>query len=82
MENRVVFVRKCGELLSMAKPNLLKCELKLGKNIKRKSHEPGFAPDDEYVIVTCENGYDYKINVTGNSLGSIAEAIFNEMAHK
>jgi len=81
-KQRTDFVQKCGELLNIAKPHLLKCEFVLGKHIARKNHHTGFAPDDEYVVVTCENASTYEINITGNSLGAIAEAIFTKMVYK
>ena len=80
---RIDFVQKCGEVLHIAKPNLIRCELKLGKDITKKAHdETNYAPDDEYVVVTCENGFTYKICVEANSLNAIASAIFTSMAHK
>jgi len=79
---RIDFVQKCGELLRIAKPNLISCELKLGKDIPHKAYEPCYAPDDEYVVVTCENGHTYKVCVEANSLNAIAVAIFTSMAHK
>ena len=79
---RIVFVERCGELLHRAKPNLVSCKLSLGKDIQAKAHDPIFVPDSEYVIVTCENEYTYKICVEGNSLISIATAIFTSMEHK
>lgn len=79
---RIDFVQKCGELLHIAKPNLISCELKLGRDIPKKAYEPLYVPDDEYVVVTCENGCTYKICVEANSLNAIAAAIFTSMAHK
>jgi hypothetical protein len=79
---RIDFVQKCGELLRIAKPHLLNCKLKLGKDITKSPHEPGFMPNEEYVVVTCDNGYTYKILVEANSLSAIAKAIFSDMAHK
>ena len=79
---RIDFVQKCGELLHIAKPNLISCELKLGRDIPVKSFETGYAPDEEYVVVTCENGYTYKICVEANSLAAIAAVIFANMSHK
>ena len=59
-KERADFVKQCGELLRMAKPNLVKCELKLGKDIQDCIHDIGvpllLAPDSEYVVVTAENG--------------------------
>lgn len=79
--NRREFVRKCGELLKDAKPHLVSCEYKLGSEMPPKLHER-YYDNDEYVLVTCENGYTYSIMITANSLCSIAEAIFSKMAYK
>lgn len=79
------FVTKLGELLAIAKPNLVKCELVKGNEIEvselNKAYER-YMPDDDYVLVTCENGYSYKINVTANSLSAIAQEVFTKMAYK
>ena len=80
-EQRVEFVQKCGDLLANAKPHLISCELKLGKDLPESIMET-YVTEDEYVVVTCENGTNYKIPVEGNSLGAIAEVIFSKMAHK
>jgi hypothetical protein len=78
-------VQKCGELLKIAKPHLIATKLVLGKDIHvseiKKPYER-YVPDDEYVVVTCENGYSYKLPVEGNSLCAIASEIFNKMTHK
>jgi len=79
---RVLFVQKCGELLHAAKPSLICCELKLGKNIPYKANNSSFMPDGEYVVVTCINKHIYTIYVDGNSLATIAAAIFTKMLHK
>ena len=79
------FVSKCGELLRIAKPHLVSCEYKKGRDIPVKDfwekHEV-YAPDDDYVVVTCENGARYVLPIEGNSLNAIAEEIFRSMAHK
>lgn len=69
------FVAKLSEVLNMAKPHLT-CEYKLGEEID-KNHTGG-----EYVIVTCENGYQYKLNVSANSLAAIGEEVFTAMVCK
>ena len=82
---RIEFVRECGQLLHKAKRNLVSCELKLGKDIRDIHAErgnPSLAPEEEYVVVTCENNYSYNICVEGNSLCAIAAAIFSQMSHK
>jgi hypothetical protein len=40
-----------------------------------------FMENDEYVMVTCKNGYHYFVNITGDSLMSIAESVLREMMH-
>jgi len=83
MDNKKIeFVRKCGEVLRIAKPHLTSCELKLGKDIRLGVGQPPVHPEDEYVVVTCDNGYSYNILVEANSLGAIASAIFSQMSHK
>ena len=69
METTKEFVEKLGELLTMAKPHLVKCEL--------------IEDDcDKYVVVTCETGYQYKIDVTANSAAATAAAVFHQMTFK
>ena len=79
------FVQKCGELLTIAKPHLKSCELKKGRDITvsdiKKQYER-YIPDDDYVVVSCENGARYILPVEGNSLNAIAAEIFNSMTHK
>ena len=77
---KAAFVKSCGELLRIAKPNLVSCELLKGADIQSvtKTH----IPTNDYVKVLCENGYFYTINVTANSLCSIASEIFNKMTSK
>jgi len=87
---RVEFVNKLGELLHIAKPNLFSCHLATGRQIMdAHTSEPHFKtlhPDlwefSEYVVVTCENEYQYLINVSANSLAAIAEAVFKQMVCK
>jgi hypothetical protein len=79
--SRPIFVKKCGELLRIAKPNLISCELVLGKDIPRNYYETYF-PNDEYVIITCANGHKYVCCVTANSLHEIALEIFKSMRDK
>ena len=90
-----IFVTRLGELLYMAKPNLVKCEFKLGSELPTEKryiteetpegttfHQIDWQPDGEWVVVTCANGYEYKINISGNSLAAIAEAVFSAMVCK
>ena len=81
-EQRKAFVKRCGELLKEAKPNLVRCELVLGKEINESQAWDLYVPDDEYVVVTCENGCTYKLPVEGNSLCETAHTIFSKMLHK
>ena len=80
-EQRKAFVQKCGELLKEAKPYLTSSDLVLGKEIAESPFEL-YVPEGEYVLVTCENGYSYKLPVEGNSLCEIAYTIFSKMLHK
>lgn len=79
--DKKAFTEKCGELLREAKPHLLKCEYKLGKEMPPSQFEK-YLDEDEYVLVTCENGHNYGLLVSGNSLCAIAETIFSAMGHK
>ena len=82
---RTKFVLKCGKLLKAAKPHLVSCELKKGEEISVNENNRQYEcyiPNDEYVVITCENGFHYVLPVEGNSLGAIAEEIFRSMAHK
>jgi hypothetical protein len=81
-KNRSEFVHKCGEVLKEAKPHLVSCELKYGKDIKKTVVGERLLPDEEYVIITCENSATYNVCVEANSLIAIACDIFNKMAHK
>ena len=64
------FVNELGKVLNMAKPNLVSCEY--------VSSDDG----EEYVFVTCENGYQYKVNVTADNLTGIMVDVINAMQHK
>jgi len=83
MDNNNVkdFVKQCGELLKVAKPHLVSCEYRLGNEMP-PSKIKKYPDEDEYVLITCENGYTYDIFITGNSLMSTATAIFSKMTHK
>jgi len=83
--DRAEYVLKCGELLRIAKPHLVSCEYKKGRDIPVKENSKlyeQYVPDDEYVVITCENGARYVRPIEGNSLISIAEEIFRSMTHK
>lgn len=88
--DRKEYVQKLSEVLQLAKPHLT-CEYMLGKDVplteldklRIKIHEvstPYY--DEEYVLVHCENGKRYEINITGDSLCAIAEEVFTRMASK
>jgi hypothetical protein len=82
---RAKFVLKCGELLKIAKPHLASCELKKGQEIpvsENKKKYEHYISGDEYVVVTCKNGFRYVLPVEGNTLNAIAEEIFRSMAYK
>ena len=89
------FVQELSKVLNMAKPHLT-CEFKLGEELPtekrylKRTNEDGseeyiemdWRLDGEWVVVTCENGYQYKICVTADSLAAIAEEVFREMVCK
>lgn len=89
------FVAKLSEVLNLAKPHLT-CEYKLGEELPVRKRwtttqdevgntihtEVDYQPHGEFVIVTCENGYQYEINVSGNSLAAIGEEVFTKMVCK
>lgn len=56
-------------------------EIKLSKE-EKMLHEKLIFENDEYIVLAASNGYRYFINVTANSLASIAEAAFHEAACK
>jgi hypothetical protein len=72
---RKLFVEKLGELIAIAKPNLVRCEhIKVNKD-----------DDEDYeeiIRVHCENRYHYDINITANSLMSIIEDVSKKMMNK
>ena len=78
---RAEFVRKCGELLNIAKPNFVSCEIMYGIDIPKRPVVT-FHPDDQYVVVTCESGFTYEINIEACSLAEIAAEIFLKMLYK
>lgn len=85
-ERKRNFVAKLSEVLNMAKPHLT-CEYKLGEELPEEERWVDnqlvkYQPQGEFVIVTCENGYQYKINVSADSMCAIAEAVFTKMCCK
>lgn len=76
---------KLNPLLNAAKPHL-RCELMLGKDAPLtaidKDNNRSYIPNDELVVIRCDNGYFYVVNVTANSLIAIAEAVIKAMVNK
>jgi hypothetical protein len=79
--NRQDFVTKCGELLRIAKPHLVGCEYKIGKDLPQ-TELTKVIETDEYAVITCENGCTYNVNITADSLMLIAIDIFQAMEYK
>lgn len=86
MTNKIEFVSKCNEVLHLAKPHL-SVQYVHGRDIELTTFEEryyvqqhGRSPyfdNEEYLLITCENGYHYVRNITANSLAAIAEELFN-----
>ena len=85
------FVTRLGGLLNMAKPNLVSCHLATGAEILTGHEDEQFftelhpfihKDEEEWAVITCENGHQYFINVTGDSLASIATEVFSKMVYK
>ena len=85
MVSKAEFVNKCNEVLKLSKPHL-SVQYMYGKDIELTNAEElhykqqtGHSPyydKEEFLLINCENGYHYVRNVTGNSLGAIAEELF------
>ena len=85
MENKIAFVQELDKVLRIAKPHLT-VHYALGQDIELKTAEEiyykqskGFSlylNREEYLVIDCEGGYQYVINITANSLAAIAEALF------
>lgn len=85
MENKIAFVQELDKVLRIAKPHLT-VRYALGQDIELKTAEEiyykqskGFSPylnREEYLVIDCEGGYQYVINITANSLAAIAEVLF------
>lgn len=67
-----------SDMLKAAKPNLIKAELVRGLDIKPSPYE-FIIPEDDYVVITCENGHQYKVNVTADSKAAIVYDVMGEM---
>lgn len=71
-------------LVKAVKPHL-SCEFALGKDIsltkmdEYKAQRIGvsspYSSREPYVLIHCENGYRYEVNIDGNSLAATAEAV-------
>lgn len=72
------FVDALSPILTMAKPNLIQAEYMKGEDIESLR----LNPDDEFVVITCENRHRYYVNVTANSFIAIAHQVFREMESK
>ena len=91
MENKIAFVQELNKVLRIAKPHLTvhyalgqDIELKTGEEVYYKKSK-GFSPyhnGEEYLVVECEGGHHYVINITANSLASIAEELFKFVVYK
>ena len=85
MENKIEFVQELDKVMKIAKPHLT-VHYALGQDIELKTAEEiyykqdkGFSPyhdGEEYLVIDCEGGHQYVINITANSLAAIAEALF------
>ena len=85
MEKKIAFVQELDKVLRIAKPHLT-VHYALGQDIELKTSEEvyykkskGFSPyynGEEYLVIDCEGGHQYVINITANSLAAIAEALF------
>lgn len=86
MITKADFVAQMGDLLHAAKPNLVKCELFTGGTVPLSdieiAHGVRYDPHAAVVLVTCENGYTYKVDVTADSLGAIVLDVFKAMVYK
>lgn len=64
------FVEKLSEIISSSKPNLVKTEYFYDND------------GDETVVVTCDNGYTYTIDVTADSLAAIVTDVYSVIKDK
>lgn len=88
------FVAELSKVLNIAKPHLT-CEFKLGEELPVRKiwtteetaegtiyTEVDYQPQGEFVIVTCDNGYKYEIDVSADSLAAIGIDVFQAMICK
>lgn len=88
------FCFKLAVVLTAAKPHLSCCYdvyVKGNSIFSRAERYPEITVDmhgnhlmegDEYIIVFCQNGHQYFINVSGDSLMSMGEQLFKHMMGK
>lgn len=88
------FAFKLAAVLTTAKPHLSCCYdvFTRGNRIFEKAEKyPDIVTDvrggrlmegDEYIVVFCQNGHKYFINVSGDSLMSMGEQLFKHMIGK
>lgn len=74
-EKRKMFVEKLGELIAIAKPNLVRCE-------HIKVNEDDVDDQDEMVRVHCENGFYYDIDITADSEMAIISDVSKRIMYK
>jgi hypothetical protein len=70
MEKKLFVEQELSRILSIAKPNFVKCE---------------YVKDDIYgeiCRIHCENGYTYDVCIEANSLSAIVYDVFNKMMYK
>lgn len=93
--NKREFVFKLAVVLTAAKPHLSCCfdvyhkdnstfgeKARKYPEITTDVNGNRLREEDEYIIVFCQNGHRYFINVTGDSLMSMGEQLFKHMMGK
>ena len=83
------FVQSLSDVLHKANPDLACCwyvvcddeRPEYGEDL-RDTNGSHLVTGDEYIIVLCRNGYYYYVNVTANSLMTMAAELFRAMAGK
>lgn len=63
LEDRKLFVRNLGWLLSQTREDVISCELVSEK------------PDEEYVVITFKGGYQRRVNVHMDSYAAIVRDV-------
>lgn len=72
---RKSFVEKLGELIAIAKPNLVRCE-------HIKVNEDDVDDQDEIVRVHCANSFYYDIDITADSEMDIINDVSKRIMYK